>query len=266
MTGETFSEFVGRRFGGVLTEGKHEPDGHACVLEAYSQYLRKDWSDAPHYLPDIRSLNDSRWPSDEDRTRAMLSVVAAYQDWPSMPLTRRQAIADRLVILTMQRIVADLPYLPDDIRRRCRRVKTIKAAQMVAKAAVRAGAVMAPSWADLAAKSAVEAAAPAPTWAAHRLRAVVEIAKGASWSPEARTTVEIAERMAAQEAREAVVARSGRAASVARAAAEAAATAARVSEDGSAATEAMQRRVSLKVLNSACALWIEAAREGADAT
>ena len=76
---ESFPEFLTRRFGGVLTHGRHTPDGVACALEAWSQYEARTWTDDPVALnmPDLRALNDACWSDDAIRALWMGRVLSA---------------------------------------------------------------------------------------------------------------------------------------------------------------------------------------------
>ena len=115
---------------GVLSRGAHRfTDGAYCALEcdALARYHedgkpfdQSKFSDAPGNLPDIRLLNDGPWSSDEARTHAMLRLMAALSDWRVWPASRKRAFTDRVIIRTVNRIISGIPYLPEDLRKRCR--------------------------------------------------------------------------------------------------------------------------------------------------
>jgi hypothetical protein len=98
---------VESRFGGVLTSGSHEPDGHACLLEAVSIARGLDWTDDPSIvrMPDLRGLNDAPWSSDEVRTKHLLPVGVALYDWAEWSEERRQEFAKRVAEQTIRVIV-----------------------------------------------------------------------------------------------------------------------------------------------------------------
>ncbi len=127
---------------GILRHGAHEEGREFCALEFESRVRGRAWSDAPITLPDLRPLNDARWSSDEARTAALLPVMAALWEWTSWSAERRQAWVGRVVIATVNKIIAELPSLPDEIRVQCRAVTDIKAAEAAeaARAAARASA------------------------------------------------------------------------------------------------------------------------------
>jgi len=154
------------RFGGVLKAGSHEQDGEACALELLSVARGVEWTDSPVSVRsfDLRRLNDIA-VSDEVRTECLLPVIAAYDgslDWPER---RQRAVVDRLVVLLVQRIVAELPRLDDRVREQCRGVKT-RAQTRDAAAYADADAAAAAAYAAAAAADAAAAAAYAAAAAA----------------------------------------------------------------------------------------------------
>ena len=130
-----FETTLADRFGGVLLNGKHDPDGQACLLEAAHVSIGEAWSDAPDLWPDLRNLNDAPWSSDALRTTHLMSVLRAYWYWSLWPNEKQVAVMQRVAILTVQFLIAELPALPDDIRTRCRTVSTISEAAWAAWAA-----------------------------------------------------------------------------------------------------------------------------------
>ena len=105
MTTQTFAEFVEQRFGGRLYEGKHAPNGKACLHEALNVYQGREWSDDTTGTLDLRPLNDAPWSSDEARTAAMLPLGPIVIAWPSWSEERRQAFAKYVAEQTIRRIV-----------------------------------------------------------------------------------------------------------------------------------------------------------------
>jgi hypothetical protein len=107
MTEHPFTETLSSRFGGVLRHGKHAEDGEACALEAASVARGRRWSDKPGLagLPDLRPLNDARWPDDATRTEHMLPVVLALWDWAEWKPARRKAWAKRVAERTIREVL-----------------------------------------------------------------------------------------------------------------------------------------------------------------
>ena len=154
MTQETFRAFIDRRFTGVLLAGSHRADGEACVLEALSAYQGQTWSDDPTAVGcwDLRPLNDID-VAPEVRLEWMVRLAEAYAGAPSWPVELQCAVAERLVILTVQRLVSTLPGLPQILRDACRDASTAEAAEAAAGAA--AGAAGAAAGAAEAAEKSV---------------------------------------------------------------------------------------------------------------
>ena len=66
----------------VLKRGSHKPDSREfCALEFSSIMRKKDFSDSPGDMPDLRPLNDAPLSSDAIRTEHLLPVMAALWDW-----------------------------------------------------------------------------------------------------------------------------------------------------------------------------------------
>lgn len=120
---------------GVLKHGKHKPGREFCALEFESQVRKREWSDTPLTLPDLRPLNDGLWSSNAARTKALLPVMVALWEWASWSPKRRQQWASRVAILTIQRIIAELPTLPPLVRLQCQNAQTCQEAQAAAEAA-----------------------------------------------------------------------------------------------------------------------------------
>ena len=140
-----------------LSAGAHNPDGQACALEYLSVARGIDWTDAPEKVRcfDLRLINDIS-VSDALRTEHLMPVLMAYDGSLDWPMERQQRVVERIIILTVQRLVADLPGLPDTIREQCRKATTLTEAAEAARAA--AGAAWAASWAAWAASWAAWAA------------------------------------------------------------------------------------------------------------
>lgn len=135
MTIESLREILCSRDGCVLKSGSHEESsGDSCALEVVSVARALAFTDDPATLdmPDLRPLNDASWDSDKQRTEHLLPVIVEC-DWSAWSEARRLRFVERLTILTVQQIVAELPGPPDEVRTRCREAddldKTAQAAQ-----------------------------------------------------------------------------------------------------------------------------------------
>jgi len=246
-----YRRIINERFGGVLRHGSHKPDGEACALEAESIARGREWSDDPVTMPDLRPLNDGPWSSDQARTDALVPVVEALWDWAEWPEARRLAWVEGVVIETVRQIIAELPELTDDVRARCRAVRTLDDAAKAAEAAAKAAA---------AAAEAAEAAAEAAAWAAAKAAA----AKAAAAKAEA-AKAEAAKAAKAAAAKAAAAKAAAAWAWAAAAEAEAAKAAAAAAKAAWAAAWAAAAKAAAgdTVLQTACRIWIEAARQAA---
>lgn len=117
------------RFGGLIKAGKHTEDGECCVLELVSVAKGLPWTDDPQAVRsfDLRPLNDIP-VSDELRAEWMPRLIVAYDgslDWPD---ERRKEVAGKIVIGVVQKIIAELPSLPDAVREQCRKASTLSGA------------------------------------------------------------------------------------------------------------------------------------------
>jgi hypothetical protein len=169
---DNLGQILRTRFGGVISAGKHEPDGQACALELYAVAIGHEWTDNPQALgmPEIRGLNDA-FHDERLRTQHMLRVLTALYDYPNWSADRKRQWCERIVIETMRRIIAELPLLPDTTREQCRGVTILGAARWAEEAAMRAAeAAAAAEAAETAAREAkkhpVRWAAAAARWAA----------------------------------------------------------------------------------------------------
>lgn len=138
MNTQTLRDIVQDRFGGVVTEGPHEPGGAANILEARSVWLGIRWTDDPRKvgMPDIRPLNDANWPDDEIRTRWMLDLHDALNDWAKWGRERQRRFAQALALRTTRELLpptlrAVLPHGADA----CGQAETLGEAEMVAAVA-----------------------------------------------------------------------------------------------------------------------------------
>ena len=136
IANETYAEFIERRFGGVLKHGPHEPNGQCCYIEGRAAYLGLKWTDDPSATGDydFRGLNDA-FPDDESRTRNMIRLDASCAGARNWLPEHQVKFAEFVVISLAQRIIADLPGLPDSIREQCRNVTTLDDARAAARAA-----------------------------------------------------------------------------------------------------------------------------------
>ena len=130
------------RFQNRLAKGAHQADGVGCALEFWSQVQGHTWTDDPEALqmPDLRSLNDAPWSSEEARAAALLPVLIAVAPVWRGPLARRQTFVERICLDTVREI---LPYtlraagLPEAAAR-CAASSTLRdAVAMAAEAAAR---------------------------------------------------------------------------------------------------------------------------------
>ena len=176
------------RFGGYIRKGSHSEDGKGCLIEIANAAIGAAWSDHPTLWPDLRVLNDA-FTSDTERTRVLWPVLRAYWHWSEWSTERQRQIIERVVILTVQRIIAELPGLPAEVAQRCREATTLSAAAEAALAAARAAAEGAAreaareaAWA--AARAAARAAEGAAAWAASWMAegAAREAGREAAWA------------------------------------------------------------------------------------
>ena len=144
-----YKDYLDKRFSGVLSAGHHGEDGEACGMEFLNAFHRRPWSDSPEEARsfDTRELNDIDI-SDEVRTKYLLPVLAAYDGSLDWPQERQRAVADRLVILTVQRVVAERPGLSDENRRQYRAASTLWGALAAWGEAAAAEARAAAAWGE----------------------------------------------------------------------------------------------------------------------
>jgi hypothetical protein len=179
MNLETLQALLNHHDDGVLRRGAHQPGREFCALEFDSIIRGRKWSDAPITLPDLRPLNDGPWSSDASRTAHLLPVMVALWDWATWTPERKRGWVTRVVILTVQRIISELPTLPDNVREQCRNATTLESATKAAEAAH--AAAHAAAYAAEAAH--VEAAYAAARAAAYAASAAAYASHGASEAP-----------------------------------------------------------------------------------
>ena len=133
-------ELLTSRFEGKLFPGKHRPGSTVCcALELLSVHRGIPWTDSPSAVRcfDLRPLNDIP-VGPVTRAGLMLPVLVAYDGSRDWEPERQRAVAERLVILTVNRLIGDLPGLPADIREACRAARDVPEAEAAAKAAQQA--------------------------------------------------------------------------------------------------------------------------------
>jgi hypothetical protein len=165
---------------GVLKQGAHQPGSREfCALEFDAVVRGRAHSDAPLTLPDLRPLNEALWSSDVVRPHHLLPVMAAYWEWAEWSEEKRQRVMGRVVVLTVQRVIAGLPYLSPEIVMRCQQATTLETAGAAAYAAARAAHAAADA-AAYAAYAAADAAADAAAYAADAACAAARAADAAA--------------------------------------------------------------------------------------
>lgn len=127
----TFKEYIDIRFGGKLSVGTHLPDGVASVLEAYSLWKGKEWTDDPIKLGfpfDIRPLNNG-FRNDKARTTAMVALVDVLLsvEWTDRKI---EVFAARIAARTLHELMPAALWVldMDEAFRRCSDKDTVKAA------------------------------------------------------------------------------------------------------------------------------------------
>ena len=176
---------------GVLSFGNHkEGERLFCALEcvAKTRYPEVDVTDNPYSvainMPDIRRLNDAFGTgeeADKKRTRLLLPLLAELSDWSLWSTTRKSKFAGLLAIKIVNQVVAELPGLSQEAKKRCKKVVTLKDATAAAAAARYAAAAAAAADAAAAAADAAAAAARYATrYAAAAAAAAVVAARYAS--------------------------------------------------------------------------------------
>ena len=226
----------------TLSAGAHQPDGHACALEYLSVARGIPWTDQPETVRcwDIRPINDIP-VSDALRTTHLLPLLRAYDGSMDWPIARQISVVEKIIIATVNHIIAELQYLPEDLRAPCRVAATVAQAGAAARAATDA--------ADAAARGAADAADAA----ARAARATADAASAARATADAASAA----------ARAATLAAAGAAAGAA--AARAAARAARAAADAAAraadaASAAARAGATDNLFIQVCAIWLNSAR------
>ena len=176
----------------TLSAGAHQPDGHACALEYLSVARGIPWTDQPETVRcwDIRPVNDIL-VSDDLRTTHLLPLLRAYDGSMDWPIARQISVVEKIIIATVNHVIAELQYLPDDLRAPCRVAATV--AQAGAAAGAAAVAIPAARAADAPASAAANAASAAARAAAHAAsaaaRAAAIVASAAARAADAAPTV-----------------------------------------------------------------------------
>jgi hypothetical protein len=182
-TSENLRAFVSAH--GLLKKGAHSKNDNACcILEARSLCMGLKKTDNPDKLnmPDIRTLNDAPWSTDELRTEHMLRLDEALRPWATANQNQRVNFVRRVAILTVNQVISALPYLSDEIRLKCRDAKDLDAASDAASYAASAAsyAASAASYAASAASYAASAASYAASAASYAASAASYAASAAS--------------------------------------------------------------------------------------
>lgn len=140
ITIERLTTLLNDQFGGLLRDGMHEiGNGQCCAMELLSAAQEIPWTDTPEETKtwDLRPLNDISVDS-RVRTQHLLPVLAAYAGCCDWPIARQIAVARRLGLLTVNRIIAEFSGLPDRIRDDLRSARDLVAAREAASSAVMA--------------------------------------------------------------------------------------------------------------------------------
>jgi len=239
-----------KQFGGVLRETVNtQGSARANGMELLSVARGLPWSASAEEVRcfDLGPLNKIQ-VTPETRTKFMMPVLAAYDGSLDWPIQKKQQVAERLVLLTLQRLIAELPGLPDACRRRCRDARTLADAASAAAAA--SAEAQSASGTDLR-----ESPASA-LWAAKAAKAAsVALSKTAAESAASAASVALAQR-AMQESAKSVQSAILAAAEAARTAASAEAKAAKA---GSAGQSSLAERE--RIFRIACTAWTEAANQ-----
>jgi len=239
-----------KQFGGVLRESANaEGNGRANGMELLSVARGLPWTASPDQVRcfDLSPLNKIQ-VSPETRAKYLLPVLTAYDGSLDWPIQRKQRVAERLALLTVQRVVSELPGLPQSCREICREARTL----------AEAAAAAATASAEAQSASGIEAReSPASAlWAAKAAKAAsVALTKTAAESAASAAYVALAQR-AMQESAKSVKSAVLAAAEAARTAASAEAKAAKAATSTESSQPARDR-----VFRIACWAWIEAAEQ-----
>jgi hypothetical protein len=236
------------KFGGVLRESSNPEDsGQADAMELLSVSRGVPWTSSPDQVHcfDLSPLYKIQ-VSPETRTKHFLPVLAAYDGSLDWPIQRKQRVAERLAILTVQRLVSELPGVPEACRNACREAHTLAEA---AAAATKASAEAHSGPGADAQESPASA-----LWAAKAAQAAsVALAKTAAETAASAAYVALAQR-AMQESAKSVKSAVLAAAEAARTAASAEVKAAKgAGTPGQTSLGARER-----IFRMACAAWVEA--------
>ena len=133
---QKIDELISTRFH-VLKAGSHSKDsGACCPLELLSVALEIPWTDLPTKVRcfDFAKLSDCI-VSDKVRTEHMIPVLKAYIGSLDWTVERQRKTVEKLAILTVQRIVAELPDLAEPVREMCQAAQSLSEAKKASRAA-----------------------------------------------------------------------------------------------------------------------------------
>jgi len=238
------------KFGGILRDATNTEDsGRANAIELLSASRGFEWTSSPDRVRcfDLTPLSKIQ-VSPETRTKYLLPVLAAYDGSLDWPIQRKQRVAERLALLTVQRVVSELPSLSESARKLCRSAHSL--ADAAAAAATASAEAQSASGPD-----ARESPASA-LWAARAAKAAsIALTKTAAESAASAAYVALAQR-AMQESAKSVKSAVLAAAEAARTAASAQSKAAKATTSTESSQPARDR-----VFRIACAAWLEAAEQ-----
>ena len=178
ITEHQLRDLLDQRFHGVLLTGKHQENSQACAMELLSVAKGIPWTDNPEAVRsfDLRSINDVRVDG-VVRAQHLLPLLAAYADSMDWPVEQQARVVTRIILLTINRLISQLPQLPSAVAQKCRDAATltevIRAAEDTAKAAEDTSSARAAEAVRAAARAAEDA-----DWAASSARA----AEATAWA------------------------------------------------------------------------------------
>src|ERR1035441_2211880 len=90
---------------------------------------------------DYSPLNDACWSSAEVKAQAMLPLIAAFKDWRQWNQSHLKRTVEQIVIHTVKLVIAEMDYLPEQTRSKCRKVFNTTTALEAAQAAWAIGVI-----------------------------------------------------------------------------------------------------------------------------
>jgi hypothetical protein len=84
---------------------------------------------------DYSPLYDACWSSPGVKSKAMLPLTAALKHWRTWDQPRIKRAVEQIAIHTVRQIIAEMDYLPDESRTKCRQAFDTKTALEAAQAA-----------------------------------------------------------------------------------------------------------------------------------